>query len=92
MHVDIICTNGDVRLVGGSNPFEGRIEVCFYNQWGTICDSFWGNEEARVICRQLGYSGTSKTIMPVCILCVYVLTMSLLLLYEQLLLLCMLLL
>ena len=59
--LDIICNNGDVRLVGGANPLEGRIEVCFYNQWGTICDSFWGNEEARVACRQLGYSGSSES-------------------------------
>ena len=46
--------------MGGSNPREGRVEVCFFNQWGTMCDSFWGDEEARVACRQLGFSGSSE--------------------------------
>ena len=55
-----VCVDGDVRLVGGTNPREGRVEVCYFNQWGTICDDFWGTADARVACRQLGFSGTSK--------------------------------
>ena len=58
--VDLVCTTGDVRLVGGSNPLEGRVEVCFFNQWGTICDTMWGTEEAEVVCQQLGFAGTRK--------------------------------
>ena len=50
------CTYGDVRLVGGSNQYEGRVEVCINNAYGTVCDDLWGSPEARVICRQLGYS------------------------------------
>ncbi|PIK52092.1 hypothetical protein BSL78_11044 [Apostichopus japonicus] len=46
---------GRVRLVGGSAPDEGRVEIFYNNEWGTICDDYWEREEAEVICRQLGY-------------------------------------
>lgn len=58
--VDVICVTGDVRLVGGSNPLEGRLEVCFFNQWGTVCSSSWGRTESGVVCNQLGYARAGK--------------------------------
>lgn len=56
------CTNGDVQLVGGTAEYEGRVEVCFNNQWGTVCDDGWGTTDANVVCGQLGYvpSGVLK--------------------------------
>lgn len=54
----IACTNRDIRLIGGSTSFEGRVEVCYNNNWGTVCDDQWGTPDATVACRQLGYSTT----------------------------------
>ncbi len=57
------CTQGDIRLVGGANALEGRVEVCFNNQWGTVCDDAWGVPDATVACRQLGFSTTGTEII-----------------------------
>ncbi|XP_012500106.1 PREDICTED: macrophage receptor MARCO [Propithecus coquereli] len=43
-----------VRIVGSST--RGRAEVLYNNIWGTICDDDWGNSDATVFCRMLGYT------------------------------------
>ena len=68
------CKNGDVRLVGGSTQYEGRIEVCINRVWGTVCSSryyswkwyyyyYWGTQDSNVVCRQLGHMELGIIIM-----------------------------
>ena len=48
--------DGDVRLVGGPNDFEGRVEVCLGGVWRRWCrSSVRVDTEAAVVCRQLGH-------------------------------------
>ena len=52
----IVCTTGEVRLVNGTSPTEGRVEVCDDGKYYTVCDDYWDELEARVVCTQLNFS------------------------------------
>ncbi len=56
-----------IRLSGGSGPHEGRLEVFFRDEWGTVCEppneynvyQRYGTNNADVVCRHLGFAGVS---------------------------------
>ena len=56
------CQRGEVRLENGTDS-AGRVEICLPHSdsnrtlvWGTVCHKGWDNNEARVVCRQLGFN------------------------------------
>ena len=59
---------GEIRLVNGSVPSEGRVEVCerysedgtSYLVWALVCDDVWGVNNVKVVCAQLDYRSDGK--------------------------------
>lgn len=49
------CKNGKARLVGGRNAYEGRVEICFNGEWGSVCGLQWYDSSVDLVCKQLGY-------------------------------------
>ena len=68
MHFTASVPAPDIRLVGGSGPHEGRVEIQYNGEWGTLSSSAsrWRfsntayhesqDHPTAVICRQLGFN------------------------------------
>lgn len=52
----------DVRLVGGANSSEGRVEVRMFGEWGTVCDDDFNEAAAVAVCRSLGLPGRARVL------------------------------
>ena len=52
------CTNGQVRLMNGAAPSEGRVEYCYNGEWSPLC--YISGTTAALICKTFGYNSTCK--------------------------------
>ena len=59
--------DGDLRLRGGPSHNEGRLEIFHDNEWGTVCDDFFGRRDAKVACKQMGYTGAEAYLTDVAV-------------------------
>ena len=44
------------RLIGGIAAFQGAVQLELYGRTGSVCDDGFGNTEAEVMCRLMGYN------------------------------------
>ncbi|XP_033634052.1 scavenger receptor cysteine-rich type 1 protein M130-like isoform X1 [Asterias rubens] len=49
-----------LRLAGGADKFEGRVEILHEGAWGTICDDDWDILDANVVCNELQFGSSAR--------------------------------
>lgn len=54
--------DGDMRLANGDTANQGRVEIFYQGQWGTVCDNLWDLTDASVVCRALGFQNATEAL------------------------------
>ena len=49
-------TDIEVHLVGGKSSSEGRVEILYNGEWGTVCDDGIHQADIDIMCRMMGFS------------------------------------
>ena len=58
-----------MRLQGGSDDSNGYVEFCLDRiLWGGVCSDEWDINDARVVCRQLGFKPDGIYVFKFCVL------------------------
>ena len=48
------CESGNIRLTGGKRERDGKVQMCNYGEWSTVCGK--QNNITGIACRHLGFS------------------------------------
>ena len=56
-----VCNDGVLRLRGSESEYEGLLEVCFSQSWGTVNGDGWSASDTQVACRQLGFDAVGES-------------------------------
>ena len=46
--------------MGGDSEYEGVLEICFGQRWGTVNGDGWTSTDTQVACRQMGFETTGE--------------------------------
>ncbi|KAK7107812.1 scavenger receptor cysteine-rich type 1 protein M130-like [Littorina saxatilis] len=59
----LVVIGHSVRLVNGSTPWEGRVEVRYGDTWGTVCDDGFGVQEGAAVCKSLRFDSNDVKVV-----------------------------